>query len=265
MKSILVRLLSSVLGVRRIGGFKLSTRYLFAILQSLPEVVSKRSLGAADRLLANGVGRFEFSIEGHPVAFANRDFGLVRELWGQRIYFRAPGFCISMNDRVVDLGANVGIFSVGAAAIGAEVLAVEPQAELAVTLGANLNDAGLASRVILLRGFVGASECLRELGIETGSQINLEECFDTLGWQTVDFLKADIEGGEFALFSGSPPWLGRVRRIALEVHPEYGDVNALRRNLQSAGFAVKFRDKAFRQVEHIVEPVGFCYAWRESA
>jgi hypothetical protein len=48
----------------------------------------------------------------------------------------------------------------------------------------------------------------------------------------------------------------------MEVHPEFGNLDQLRDDLISAGFAVQYRNKAFQPVGEITEEVGFCYAWR---
>ena len=262
MLNSLFRLLSAVGGVWRIGGIKLGIGYALAILQSLPEVLKSRSLGVADRRMAAGDGCYEFQIEGRRLLFLKQNFTLAREIWGQNTYFIQPGFGVKAGDQVLDLGANVGGFTMGAAAAGAKVLAIEAQAAMLPLLEAKLKRNNLTAQVTIQHGFVGSSECLDQNGLPIGPKVNLEDCLARAGWDRVDFLKADIEGGEFPLFAGNPAWLRKVQRLGMEVHPEFGNLDQLRDDLISAGFAVQYRNKAFQPVGKITEEVGFCYAWR---
>jgi hypothetical protein len=61
------------------------------------------------------------------------------------------------------------------------------------------------------------------------------------GVREIALLKVDIEGSEFALFERPQAWLRIVRRIAMEVHPPYGDVDALCARLRGLGFSLRLR------------------------
>jgi hypothetical protein len=81
----------------------------------------------------------------------------------------------------------------------------------------------------------------------------------------VDFLKVDIEGFEFDLFSGDIGWVRNVEKIAMEVHPDYGDVSALKSTLEKAGFRVWLLDGNRKRVTQLRESSGYVFAkWVES-
>jgi len=73
-------------------------------------------------------------------------------------------------------------------------------------------------------------------------EINLNQALQDIKWSCVDFLKADIEGAEFELFANNDEWLAKVRRIAMEIHAEYGDVDRFVSRLKAKGFEVILTD-----------------------
>jgi len=70
--------------------------------------------------------------------------------------------------------------------------------------------------------------------------LSMPSLLTKLGWQEVDLLKLDIEGGEAALFTGSPDWLRRVGGIVGELHAAYSP-GQLTADLKPAGFRVEIR------------------------
>jgi FkbM family methyltransferase len=62
----------------------------------------------------------------------------------------------------------------------------------------------------------------------------------------IDFLKMDIEGSEFALFAEDTEWVRKVHRIAMEVHPHFGDARLIAGTLRDHGFHVELRDELLR-------------------
>jgi len=79
----------------------------------------------------------------------------------------------------------------------------------------------------------------------------------------IDFLKIDIEGSEFDLFSDSCPWLERVQTIVMEVHVAFGDPRALTAKLQANGFIIELRDNELRPVASL-ESSGYLFARRDA-
>ena len=172
---------------------------------------------------------------------------------------------------VVDLGANVGLFSIRAAALGAEhVIAVEPVSTIREVARRNLERAGFAQRVRLVDAAVGATSgeevpiflsrtntgahsMYRELtsiqavaGVETARTLSIADLFEREGIERCDLLKCDVEGAEFDALAATPPeTLSRVRRIAIEVHltrdlPQ-NRIEDLRGHLRACGFRLEER------------------------
>src|SRR3954454_22042087 len=163
------------------------------------------------------------------------------------------GFAPEPGERVVDVGANVGVYALFAADRGATVEAYEPQPELfewlcrntateSVTahraaVVANAANGATAKlwihptrniRTTLLGRDVYTGESL-EQAIEVPA-VSLEQAVGN--W--CDLLKLDCEGGEFDLILHSPaPALQRVRRLVVEVHNSIGEVADLADRLRA--------------------------------
>jgi len=174
----------------------------------------------------------------------------------------------SVPDRsvVLDLGANIGVFTVYAVTSGPEVrvYAYEPWPEFGVLLLDNVRlnrkdeavcffDRAVASesgiRTLDLGGgstfffptFIGASE-LRSGSVQART-ITLEEIIDSNQLSQVDFLKMDCEGAEYEiLYSTRSSYLQRIRQIRMEYHNiDEGErqVEALKRFLSGNGFVLR--------------------------
>jgi FkbM family methyltransferase len=167
---------------------------------------------------------------------------------------------------VLDLGANIGVFTVYAVTSGPEVrvYAYEPWPEFGVLLLDNVRlnrkdeavcffDRAVASesgiRTLDLGGgstfffptFIGASE-LRSGSVQART-ITLEEIIDSNQLSQVDFLKMDCEGAEYEiLYSTRSSYLQRIRQIRMEYHNiDEGErqVEALKRFLSGNGFVLR--------------------------
>ena len=167
--------------------------------------------------------------------------------------YSAPGFEVRPGDRVVDVGANVGVFSVLAASSGASVTAYEPHPETFAHL--ERNTAGLPVHCVQAAvvaadppaGMVALatseeSDTRHRLG-ERGIEVAAVAVAEVIG-AGCDLLKIDCEGAEFELLDGAPPEAWRaVRRIACEAHPWAGEVEDLARALERLGFAVRWEPR----------------------
>lgn len=231
-------------------------RYVGALMWALPSVLRTRLLRPADQRLApQRIVRVRTG--GVSLRVPSRHFGLVRELYCRRVYNFVPGFEIRAGQQVVDLGANVGAFSVLAAAAGARVLAVEAQAGFAPEFWELMRLNGCADRVALVHGLVGAGvgyfadperrATASHMGAEPGS-VRIGALLDAHELARVDLMKLDIEGSEFAVFADSAGWLDRVQRMVMEVHARFGDAGELASELATAGFEVTRVDTAGHEV-----------------
>lgn len=133
---------------------------------------------------------------------------------------------------VVDVGANVGVFSVWAAQRGAEVIAVEPSPANREQLERNVYaHNGIGERITLIAkaiagepGFVRIMDEHKSGGAWTQPApegvptITLDEVIPADG---CDFLKLDVEGAEFSAIEGATfDALRRCKAIAVEFHNE---------------------------------------------
>lgn len=185
---------------------------------------------------------------------------------------------IERNDVVVDIGANIGVFSVYAATrTHCAVYAIEPFPGNFAGLEQNLR-ANRLHNAIPLRFAVsnksgtvlfldsGASQHHRlktvvpditEKYIEVPS-ITLQDFMDCHQIKQIDFLKMDCEGAEEAILLSTPKaYLQRVRKIAMEFHDHLTQLkhDELRKLLEEAGFTTRLK---------LVKegPLGFLYGWR---
>lgn len=119
---------------------------------------------------------------------------------------------IQPDDRVLDIGANIGAFSIRAARLSKKVTAVEPVTADLLEENVRLNHAD----VRIIRG---------ALGTGTPTEIIWDECRRMSPTYTLgtlirmaggcDFLKCDCEGAEWMI---RPRDLDGIRRIEMELH-----------------------------------------------
>ncbi len=183
-------------------------------------------------------------------------------------------FQVRKGDNVVDIGANIGVFSLQACQAGATVTAYEPMADTCKVMQANVNANGMSDRIAVVRKGVAQDSGSREIFL--GNRNHSMSCSffphentsaDSVTIQTIafadvlaahtriDFLKIDCEGAEFEfLVPGCN--LSNVDRIVLEYHeitPEFrkGTLEAV---LRHRGFIT--------QVKPWKPGHGIIYAWR---
>jgi FkbM family methyltransferase len=250
------RFCADLVAVGRHADRATSRAYLRAVVTSLPAIVRARSLVPADRAMAGRVCSFRPQPD-CVVVVDGSDFSAAREMYCRRVYFPSDAFHIARGDTVVDLGANIGLFTTMAAVSGARVVAVEAQSGFLPKIVANLRRNGTEARAEVVQALVGAASGVlsteenRRSATEWGNEperIGMAELLDRHHLDQVDLLKVDIEGSEFDLFRNDG-FLANVRRIAMEVHPTHGDVPALRARVERHGFQVSLLDSEGRPTE----------------
>lgn len=216
---------------RRMGQSATSFRYRERLIQF--------DCGYADRIVADGTYAF----------------GSVREILIRDCYLRhLPHDTLERTGTAVDLGANRGLFSMLAAAWATRVLSVDADPAFAEVRAHNARVNGF-DHVVIETATVGRGG---KIGSDRGCHIT--DLLDVHGLRTVDLLKIDIEGSEYALFDQTA-WLSRVHRLCMEVHPEYGTPERIVAALDSEGFTVVRADSAGRRLGpgHAFD---YVYAWR---
>ena len=73
--------------------------------------LSRRSLNPADIAFMDGRKFLDIQTSGEKIRLIQPDFSLVRELYARHIYFPEPVFVPPAGSKVIDMGANVGFFS----------------------------------------------------------------------------------------------------------------------------------------------------------
>lgn len=189
----------------------------------------------------------------------NATISFINEVFLKNCYF-TEDIKIDKNDIVVDIGANIGIFSVFAAGYTSNtVYSYEPVPRNFEYLTKNITANGCRN-VKTFRTAVGGESGSIELSaetednmmagkseIQTGTKIKipkiaLKDIFVQNKIETIDFLKIDCEGYEGQIFRNLPfDYLKRIRKIAMEFH---GGTSVLSRAemaelFRTNGFAVK--------------------------
>lgn len=185
------------------------------------------------------------------------DLGIVKESSLDRGY-EAEGHRVRPGDRVLDLGAGIGDFAVTAAILGGArcVVACEPDPASHALLVENVR-ANRARAVVALRLAAspdgGALELARSGHAALGAARRATGAGTPVASATLrdlvarlpggcDFLKIDIEGGEFALLleGCDAETLSAIGRISMEIHPAApARACALVAKLEGCGFAVR--------------------------
>ena len=183
---------------------------------------------------------------------------LYNEIWFRRNYTRCVE--IPTGAVVLDIGANVGIFSLLAASRGSMVHAFEPSAETFQYLQRNtgvmqnirhynlavgafegngyMDVSGLPTAYTLCRGDAPKRERV--------SVVTLEGALELCSLERCDFLKLDCEGAEFDIILNSPETvLRRIDRIALEFHEHLSQFRHedLITRLSACGFVLTVYDQ----------------------
>jgi hypothetical protein len=182
-------------------------------------------------------------------------FSSIREMFAQDSYLRA--FKGQTANTVIDLGSNRGFFMLIANKVlkAQRAIGVEPESryQAAFDLICEHNHID-PERVYRYQAFIGdeADE----------NMVTMPMIFTEQGLTTVDFLKCDIEGGEFVIMTPQAGWMKQVNNIAMEVHPSKGNVPALIKTLEQHGFTVIVADQFGRPMDSPPPKVHYIYASR---
>jgi FkbM family methyltransferase len=154
--------------------------------------------------------------------------------------YEVGGLRLPAEPRVVDVGANVGLFAWRVAALWpqARILALEPARDNHARLERMLAALGVRGRAVraaagrragratlYLRSSVTHSlrpdwhpDLDRGAGVEDVEVVTVDGAVDAAGFDRVDLLKVDVEGAELDVLAGAEATLARTRYVVLEYH-----------------------------------------------
>jgi FkbM family methyltransferase len=191
---------------------------------------------------------------------------LWREIWVEEVYAQA-GIHIAPEATVVDIGANLGLFSLWAASRceRGRVVAVEPSPRMADFAHRNAAR-NRRSNITVVQVACGGAEGRGVLYTPYGDEarntldahsagspraladvevVTLKELFRRTNIEKCDLLKVDCEGSEYDILVKSPiEILDRIQQIALEYHPGFNEFDTpekLEGFLKDHGFDVSDR------------------------
>ena len=167
-----------------------------------------------------------------PVPFWTRpdsptDALVIREIFSENVYRVAQADI--EGGTVIDIGANIGAFSVLALVRGAQrVIAVEPEPDNAMVLGANISPyPSITHRSVAIWSEAGTLQLAPAHG---GTRVDLTGALAVLSLplaalftdeaiEECAVLKMDIEGAEYEVMRVTPSaLLAKVRYITMEFH-----------------------------------------------
>lgn len=178
-------------------------------------------------------------VEGFRLKLTYPDLSAVAETCILEDYAPKPQFAMRPDLTVLDIGANVGDYTVWAAWSGARVYAFEPEPRNIDRLKANVQLNGLDRRVVVVPealfshsgqiqlSFSNQSAGGHTVGGGAGtlvSCITLEDFLAREHIDMVDILKIDVEGAEYEIFGQiSPQVFAKVKGIVGEYHMSLAD------------------------------------------
>ena len=205
-------------------------------------------------------------------------YSVFSDVYLQSCYDRKPPFRIRTTDTVIDIGANVGFFTIKAAqqASRGRVYAFEPCPPHYEMLGRNVgrnpvsnasispeaiwdSDGTLELRYSMASGNLNepTATSVFDIGgtsVATVPTVSLNRVFERENIDLCDFLKLDCEGAEYEiLYAASDQVLKSIDRIAPEWHKfdASHDPEALARYLQASGYDISFKTKSHGKTGYI--------------
>lgn len=180
---------------------------------------------------------------------------LYNEVIATNCYALTPEICQGRD--FIDIGANIGMFSIFASTLGAsKVIAIEPVSTTVKILKDNIKQSNL-NNIFVVQGLVSSINGeSKEIGLEDKSGHNSvyssSDKTETIGTVTLKsllnlvdgkniFLKIDCEGSEYdVLLNADPRNMARIGAIAIEIHgelhPDYKGFWHIHKALYSFGF-----------------------------
>jgi FkbM family methyltransferase len=241
----LLKIAADTAGIGRVCGISVAARWLMLTVIKLPAVLKSRNLQPADRAMGDGPFQAKRA-QSKAVLTGSQVFSNLREIWVRDVYLKGDFLSVPRNAVVVDLGANLGVFTALALAQndGVRVIAVEPSLTLLESLRKCIGANGWSERLTPIRAFVGNFTETQKAALRQGSDyadaptLSEAELISRSAISRIDLLKCDIEGSEFFLLDSDSRLLSMTDRLAIELHKWGGDVQVFLDHLTRIGFEI---------------------------
>lgn len=211
---------------------------------------------AAERTITTGRG---LDMEFQPADRVMSETVAARGEWEEDVAKAIEKF-LKQGWTFLDVGANVGYFSLIAAQRGHDVIAIDADPEACDLLSRNAARNGLADRITVVCSAVdvasggallstdyGDNPGARHLGSD-GDAVSTARLVDLLGDRRPEMIKIDIEGMEYQALSASPEVLDAAQVVIFEAgghSTRYGvEPSAVIELLEGAGFVVTYMNGA---------------------
>lgn len=244
----ILKLAKDIWSLSRVVGLPKTLRWVGAIAATFPQVLKRGDLGSADDRLAKGTIRVRHPL-GTAVLTGPEVFAGIREIWVRDVYGMRDLVKLREGATVVDLGANAGNFSmlVLAACPSARVIAVEAHKDRVALLERNAALNGVSDRVTTCRAFIGVDtevqdRLRKDEQFEGAPTLSEKELLDRFNLDSIDLLKCDIEGSEFAFLEPDSVIFDRCRQLVIEIHEYGGDLQKFLDVLRAKGFRIVQED-----------------------
>ncbi|WP_251328609.1 FkbM family methyltransferase [Haloplanus pelagicus] len=193
-----------------------------------------------------------------------REYHNAHRYTGEKEVLREFLSSINSDDVVLDVGANVGVFSCFAlsAIEDGHVVAVEPHKPTAVRLRTNLAQNASENIWTVFNQAFGDEDAMQHFRVKNDMSGFPSNRVDTEGDYKVqvhrpetlitegrlpqpDVIKIDVEGAEQRVLDGFGPYLSEVREAFIELHPTAGvEPDSIESRLHHHGFTIHTRTTA---------------------
>lgn len=229
---------------------------IFIVFLYFLDVFFRYRDNSKEKLYTVKAGQYKFEVRK-----GTSDPFVIDEVWSKKVYGDIP------TGEIIDLGANIGAYTIYAASNSTRVIAVEAISQNYERLIRNLKINQLEN-VLPINSFASSSQGTVEVyyhnvnnGMssaynkgrsnlhETVKKITFENIFNKFNLDRVSMLKCDVEGGEFDIFKGDNlAYLKYIDFITMEIHCNYASQKEfldLLKNLSEAGFFIECKDVWF--------------------
>ena len=201
------------------------------------------------------------------------------------VFIRREYGALASYKTIVDIGANMGCFTIYAAQMcpEARICSYEPEENNFRVLSQNITVNSLQSRVTAHRYAIAGSSGQRSITIDasplhtllttpeggglrqTVSCTTIREILAEQRFEVIDFMKMNCEGAEYEILENcSPADFARITNLRIEYHnfdKERRNGNSLVRLLRENGYSIE-RFTTYREHDGIFTESGFIWATR---